>query len=790
LLFALGILGAQLSPVVIPAWLAFPTGIVLVTCLFLPGLRPFVFLAAGILWALYRADMVLESEWPAELEGRDVTLAGTVASLPERSERYLKFDLDVEQAVFEGKPVGFAGRVRLRWYEPPPGTSETLRAASTWRFVARLKQPHGYYNPGGFDYEAYLFREGIRATGYIRDAGDNRRTGRKDARFLLRARQALRDRLEASMTGLRHPGLLRALALGDRSSITDRDWRTFRLTGTSHLVAISGLHIGFVAAIGAWLGMWWGRGVAAFRPAAAAPRAAALSGLILALLYAALSGFAVPAQRAFIMAAVFLAGILFRRHAWTMHSLCVALVLVLILHPPSVQDPGFWLSFCAVALILGWLARESGAWNTTAGEAAKAVSGDRPASPPRTGARIVAAVRLQWMLSLALLPLVAAYFGTASLVAAPANTLAVPVVVFCLVPLCLASVTAAAAGLDVPASLSLGLADRVMDGLWTVLRWMAGLDWAGFEADLAPWQALVILGGLAWALLAPPGRRAWALVGGLVLLAPAPSGPDPGGFRATVLDVGQGLSVVVRTARHTLVYDTGPKYPGGFSLADAVVIPYLRHRAVRGIDTLIVSHGDNDHRGGYEDLRARYPSGRVLSSVAGDLSGAGYCVRGQHWTWDGVEFEILSPGRSGVPPHNNASCVLRVSGPYGSMLLTGDIEAIVEASLVRRFGERLQSDVLLVPHQGSETSSTGSFIDRVDPGLAVVSAGYRNRYGHPRPAVMSRYERRNIPVGNTARDGAVTIDVSGAGIRMSGWRASRPRYWLDGNHHTHGHGAI
>lgn len=756
-LFALGTAGAQFIPVLIPAWSALAAGAVLAPCACVPALRPAAVCLAGLLWALFRADLLLHDEWPSELEGRDATIAGMVAGLPERGKRYLMFDLDVERARFDDAPVDFQGRVRLRWYDPTPSVEARLKAGSRWRLKVRLKQPHGYYNPGGFDYEAYLYRKGVRARGYVREDQVNARLA--PAGLSLRVlRQKLSDRLGEVMQDVDFPGLLRALTLGDRSSISNGQWETLRATGTNHLMAISGLHVGFAAGVGALLGTSLGRVLTIFAGTMAAPRVGALAALFSAFVYAALSGFGVPAQRAFIMAAVLLLGMLCRRHTFNARGLCLALVVVLVVSPASVLDPGLWLSFCAVGMILGWLARTE---------------------HRRGGGRIAEAVKLQCFLSIALLPLVAAFFGLASLVSAPANLIAVPVVMFGVVPLCLASVASAGLGLQSAAGLCLELADVVLAHLWPVLTWLAGLDYASIPVQLDLWQSLALMGGVAWIVAAPRGARRWGVGFAAVLLAPGPQPPEAGDFRVAVLDVGQGLSVVVTTERHVLVYDTGPRYPSGFSLADAVVTPYLRSQAVEDIDVLIISHGDNDHRGGYEDLVAQFDVGSTLSSVAPALADSEYCVRGQKWRWDGVAFEILHPEKAGEPAHNNASCVLRIQGRYGSMLLTGDIETRAEYALERREGDGLRSSVLLVPHQGSTTSSTQSFIDRVEPARAIVSAGYVNRYGHPRPEIVARYRRRGIELFNTASAGAVIADFTVGGIRVRRWRDERPRYWLD-----------
>jgi len=756
--FAVGVAAAQLCPATLPWTLALPALALSLACLASAALRPVAMLALGVLWALFRADLVLDARWPDALEGRDATVVGTVSGLPEPGARRLVFDLRVRRAWAEDEPIPFAGRIRLRWYEPAGPVAGRVEPGSTWRLRVRLKQPHGYSNPGGFDYEAYLFRERIRATGYVRESPQNRRLQPATGWSLQAYRGVLRGRLDAAAENLRFAGMLRALALGDRSGISEAQWHVLRDTGTNHLIAISGLHVGFAAGIGALLGLWTGRVLTLWRRTIAAPRSGALAALLLALAYAALSGFAIPAQRAFVMAAVFLAALLYRRHAWSGRGLCLALVLVLVLQPASVHDPGLWLSFAAVALILAWLN-------------AGGVRSDRSA--------VIEAVKLQWVVSLGLLPVVAGFFGRVALVAAPANMIAVPAVMFGVVPMCLAAVGAALAGWEPVVAACLAVADTVLGWLWPVLVWLARQPGAGLPVHLALWQSIALLAGVLWVFLAPGRTRRWAAVCLLVLAVPGPSPPAPGGFRVTVLDVGQGLSVVVRTAGHVLVYDTGPRYPSGFNLAEAAVLPYLRERGIDRVDLLVISHGDNDHRGGFEPLVAGIPVDGVMSSVAHRLPGAHFCLRGQAWRWDGVTFEVLHPRRARPPPHNNASCVLRIDSPHGSALLTGDIEREAEAELRRTYGGRLASDVMLVPHQGSHSSSTPAFIDAVSPAWAIASAGYINRYGHPREAVMARYRRRGAATFNTAASGAVTAEVGPAGIRITEHRRRRTRLWLD-----------
>lgn len=770
---------AQLSPVLVPIWLLLPGGAALVLCSRVRLLCPVAVCLAGLAWALFRADLSLAVHWPAQLEGRDSTIVGRVAGLPQRGDHELRFDLDVEHAQNEGRGVPFHGRVRISWYAPPWFARARLKAGTKWRLDVRLKRPHGYYNPGGFDYEAYLFRHGIRATGYVRRSGLNACLAPAGISSLAALRQRLRDRLDAAMSGLRHPALLRALAIGDRSAISDAEWNTLRATGTSHLISISGLHIGFAAGIGVFLGLWLGRLVGLLAGRIAAPRAGALGGLCFAVTYAALSGFNVPAQRALVMALVFLLGVLCRRRTWNMRGLCLALIVVLIINPACVHDAGMWLSFGAVALILAWIRRRNDRQSGT--PTGHPLEDGGAAQRVRWRDRAAGTVKLQWMLSVALLPLVALFFGRISTVSAPANMLAVPVVMFSIVPLCLLGTAAVGVGFEGLGSVCLTAADRAADGLWALLTWLAHLPYSSLELHLELWQAGILSAGVAWAFLAKPGRRRWSAICLVALLAPAPASSVRGGLRLVVLDVGEGLSAVVSTQHHTLVYGTGPRYSSGFSLARAVVIPYLRSRSIEAIDTLIVP--DRRRRSGVEDVRAGLEVRRILASSTSSVAGAQPCSGRQRWKWDGVAFRMLSTS-------SGSACVLKITTRYGSLLLTPDIESRTELALQRRWGRVLHSDVLLVPRHGSSSASTPSFIDRVSPRWAIVSAGYLNRYGHPSTKVMARYRRRGIRTINTAIAGAVTARLSRKGITVRGWRRVRPRYWLDIGESAHTRGTI
>ncbi len=715
-------------------------------------LRPAAIALLGVLWAMLRAQLILSHGLPPALEGRDIVVLGKVCSLPQSNERYTRFDLDVETLTHRGRPVASPGRIRLRVYN----RLISVHAGQIWRLTVRLKRPHGFQNPGGFDYEAWLFRQRIRAVGYVRDHPGNERI--QQAGFSLHAvRQSLRERINAALPQSSYRGLIVALAVGDRSGIDARSRETLQRTGTSHLIAISGLHVGLVAGLGYGLGMLLYRlssGLQLYWPA---PKFGTLLGLLSGLGYAALAGFSIPTQRAFIMLLVCAGALWSGRSVASWRVFCLALLLVLIWDPLAALDPSFWMSFGAVAVII------------------YLVNGRSTGRP-----RWRRWARIQLALSLGLMPIVAAVFQFVSVVSPIANFVAVPVFAFIVVPAALLGCLPALVNEPQLAGWFLHLADAVLSWIWPVLERLGQADVAVFPLTPASLFALLCaLVGVLW-LLAPAGTPArWM---GALWLLPLMLGRSvdltPGEFRLTVLDVGQGLSVVVRTARHTMVYDTGARFGPNFDIGAAVLVPFLRAQHARTIDTLVVSHGDNDHIGGLDSLLRLHPVQRRLSSVPDRVPASESCVPRRSWLWDGVHFEILSPWNTPTVDHNDSSCVIRVVGRHGTSLLTGDIERATEAKLVEAYGDRLKSDVLVVPHQGSKTSSTRGFLNTVQPQIAVVSAGYRNPYGHPHPEVVDRYRRMGTAVYDTPGSGAVSIRVGEGGIDVDTYRATYARYWF------------
>jgi competence protein ComEC len=759
-----GTLALQLLPALPPGVAAVPLLAVLLIAAAHTRGHILAWCIAGFLWAWWQADLHLAQDLPRELEGVDLLLRGSVASLPEtrgRATRFV-FETRARRQGLGSSPewIAFASRLRLNWYDAP-----ALRAGEGWELRVRLKRRQGLHNPGGFDYAGWLFQNGINATGYVRQGGNAHRWDDTSAGAgpALQLRAAVERRLAAAFAEVRRAGILRALTLGERDGIDAGQWSVLRATGTGHLVAISGLHIGLVAGLGFACGRWLWACSQACTLRLAAPRAAAVLAMSAATLYAVLAGFGVPTRRAWIMALVVLLGVLLGRSARPAHGLSLALLLVIVADPFAVISPGFWLSFAAVAIIFALLARPEGRG-----------SGHRR--------RVRRLVGLQWALSLGLLPLTLLFFGQFGWVALPANLFAVPWTSLVLVPLlfagliCMYPLPALAQWLFTLAGWSADLMLRVLD-------WLAALPGATVGmAQVPPWVTLVAAAGVVMLLL-PRGTPQRAL--GLVLLLPlavwTPPRPAPGEAWFTLLDVGQGLAAVIRTHRHTLVYDTGPRFSADFDTGDAVVAPFLRAQGVRHVDVLVISHGDNDHRGGASSLDRRVPAYRVLTSVPLriDWRYATGCAEGQAWEWDGVRFRMLSPpAEDDTARGNDASCVLLVETPDGErLLLPGDIEAGAERLLVARHGAGLRSHVLVAPHHGSRSSSTAAFVQAVAPETVLFPTGYRNRYGFPHAAVTARYRALGVRMFSTAETGAVHLRL-GMQLREAALeRQIARRYW-------------
>jgi competence protein ComEC len=719
-------------------------------------------LLAGAGWAAWSAAADIAGDLESSVEGRDVLAVGEVVSLPERSEHQVQFDFAPRAAAFgrsdaaAGSNVRLPPRVRLSWYE----AGRAPRAGERWQLEMRLRQRRGFSNPGGFDYEGQLFREGIGALGYVRASESNRLLGAGKAQPVLTLRERIVAALSKPLAGSQARGVLIGLAVGDTSGIPADAWRVFSRTGTTHLVAISGLHITMIATLVMGLvrvtwRMWPGplRGTRG--------DIAVVCGGLAAIAYSVLAGFSVPTQRTVAMLAVaFCAGFL-RRRAPPSVVLSLALFMVLLIDPHAVLAPGFWLSFLAVAGILLVVRPGGGTWSETANF-----------------------FRAQGAVTVLLLPATLTLFGSVSLIAPLANLLAVPVFTLVLVPATLLGVACLGVA-PAAADAVLRFAATAFEWTWPVLEGMAAVPGAlSFPPPASP-LLLVALAVSAVATLTVLVGRLKLL--SLVLLVPLflakPVRMDKSGFEVTVLDVGQGLSVLVETRTRVLVYDAGPAFRSGRSAGELVVLPFLRQRAIGQVDRFVVSHDDADHAGGAAAIARELPVDSWRHGSSRETRSS-RCTRGEAWTWDDVRFQFLHPPGSDTESGNGAgrhgdnddSCVLHVSSTAGSLLIMGDVghrveEWLVSQSLVQPV------DLVVVAHHGSRTSSAPSFVRAAGAKLAIVSAGYRNRWGFPHQDVVARWCEAGTVVVDTASWGAVSV-VMAAGMQPPlGHRGSHRRYW-------------
>lgn len=711
------------------------------------------------------------------LQGTDIELIGRVASLPQRMAQGERFEFVVESATRSGAPVQVPERIQLGWTsgfgpaaEGPSwemaSQGRSVKAGDRWRFTVRLRSPHGLSNPHGFDREHWLWERGIQATGHVKSGLRDPAPQRLDSTWhhpLNTFRQSVSERIDDRVHDPRAAGVLAALVVGDQSAIDREDWALFRTTGVAHLMSISGLHVTMFAWLATALLAWGWRRFAPVWPqallAVPVPVVAGLGGVALATTYALFSGWGVPAQRTVIMLAVVVGLRLGVRHwPWPVVWL-LAMSAVLLLDPWALMQPGFWLSFVAVGILFA----------TDPGRSPRAPQGGVLG---RAGNAVVGLLREQGVVTLALAPLTLLLFGQFSVVGLVANLAAIPVVTLLITPLALA-------GVVVPPLWD--AAAWVVQAMASGLQWMGQVDWAAVFRPAAPWPLALaaVVGGALLVLRLPWVVRA----AGLLLLAPAllyaPLRPVPGQFDMMALDVGQGSAVLVRTAGHSLLFDTGPRFGPDSDAGERVVLPLLRALGEE-LDAVVVSHRDSDHAGGAEAVRSAHPQARWLSSFSAGAPER--CVAGQRWNWDGVGFEVLrplpedyGPDGQGTLSTNAMSCVLRIASAEHSAWLGGDIDAAREVQLaLARPQDR--ATVMLAPHHGSLTSSSPVLLNTLQPRWVLVQSGYRNRFGHPAPVVLDRYRQRGIQWVNSPGCGAAT------------WRSSAPdavdchrdrarRYW-------------
>lgn len=803
-------------------------------------------LAFGFAWALGHAHWMMSQRLLPQYEGVDLVIEGQIISLPVSplktpsakqygfGQQRVRFDFKPTKISLAGKlpkniaRAQFPKRIRLSWYKP----TAIVEAGQFWRFTVRLKRPYGLMNPGGFDYESWLFQKRIQAKGSIRNNINNQLLIKYTSSsfaytLMLEFRQLILNKITNKLEIGEHSAFIRnvtqSLILGYRGGLDASQWQTFQRTGTTHLMAISGLHIGLVAALIYGLaGLLWrhsGRLIRRGCQTLAAPQFAAIAALLAAVLYAILAGFTIPTQRALVMLSVAMLHIVFKRTPLpASKTIAVALVLVLLLDPLAVLAQGFWLSFMAVSLII-YLMRLSNPWQTFSSEKSEVIDElvfdtkvDEKSFIRKLVEKFVLSIlnfgRIQWLLTVAMFPMVLYFYQSSSLVSPIANFVAIPVISLAVVPLMFVATLFLFINTSI-ANLLFSVVDFVYSWLWQFLESLAGWQYATVEFSIGSlWGMLFCyLAIVLWLCVKGTPMRWLALVFILPVLFYSTSSLKQGEAIVTVLDVGQGLSTIVQTKLHTLVFDTGPRYSQNFDTGRAVIIPYLRKIGRSNIDTLILSHGDNDHVGGFNSIASMMPINHVLSSIP-DSSifdslidnswlynsfrnksqplkerQVSMCHLGQKWQYDGVEFAIVSPlefiQSENGHDENNQSCVLKVTTQFGRVLVSGDIERETESYLYHVLPEKLAAEILVIPHHGSNTSSLEGFIKAVAPQYAVFTVGYKNRYRLPNSKVISRYQQLSqAKLFRSNETGALIFKLQhDSALQPLEYRKLARRYW-------------
>ncbi len=745
-----GVCLVQTWSVLLPFWLSLACVLAGTWCWWKNSnfLRCTAVLIFGIGLANIHGDLALSQRIHANL---DTEITGQVTGLPIRDEDSVSFEFHISDSKDKGL---IDKKVRLGWYGDAPG----LDAGTRWKFQVQLRPPRGLQNPGSFDFERRALEQNIAATGYVKG---NAKPLRLDAGAGVDYwRESLSRKIQTQIEN-DQSRFVQALALGDTRQLSDEDWQVLRSTGLTHLIAISGFHVGLVAGFAAlccyllyYLFPRLGR---------ICPRhqGMALSAMLLAFAYTAVAGFALPTLRTFLMIAVVAIAKLSRRPIRISQSLALALIAILLFDPLAVLSPGFWLSFAGVAWLVWCL----------------------PSNPGELQLGRMQQVKIffksQWIALLGLLPLSLWFFGQTSVLGPLTNIVGIPWISLVVVPLALLGLLLSFVHIGAAAffwKLSAGAMQVLGWGLEKISDWPQALLWLPEPGLLA--LSLSLLG--AFILLLPraiPGK--WlAVLLFLPLLFPQLDQPALNEFDIAVIDVGQGLSVLVKTRNHALLYDAGPAKEGGFDAGESAVVPALHAVGIRNLDRIVISHGDNDHAGGLTSVIKAYPAVPIIASDGSLKLKSKACLREEKWIWDGVSFEFLHPPAYFPYLANDSSCVLRIEAGGKVALLTGDIGKHVEYRLVKEQAEEIRADLLQVPHHGSETSSSPEFLNAVNPSMALVASGADNRFGHPRQSVVERYQDRQIQLAASPQHGWMRIRMGKNGLE---WRESRrqsaARYW-------------
>lgn len=754
----------------------------------------------GFLWASMQAHMRLQHALPKALEKQAIEVVGVIASSPQPTQFGWRFKFDIETVeaslttAQSNANETFPKRVLLNFYPnqkrfssesnlaarpvavtPPKNSQPPLdlfKVGERWQMTASFKKNHSTMNPHGFDFEAWAMSERLDASGTVKHKKSMAKLDYfvwQPKYMVERARADIQNYIQSVLKTDAHVGLLEALVMGDQSRISPEDWQVMLNTGTTHLMSISGLHISMLAGLMFSLSHFCWRRLPNLALRFPARKAATVIAMLTALSYALIAGFSIPTQRTLYMLIVFAIALWSSRQFVISQVLSIALIVVVIIDPWSVISAGFWLSFGAVAFLAYGFAGRIG-------------------TPSWLNAFLVS----QWLITLGLMPVLLVLFNQISVVSPIANAIAIPLISFIVTPLALV-------GGFLHIDFLLHISHFFIEIGMVCLDFLSQQPYALWHQQAPPsWTLWPAIFGALWLLLPKGFPLKWmGCIGFLPIMCIMPMQPAFGAMKVTVLDVSQGLSVVVQTHRHTFLYDAGNRYSAQNDAGKSVIVPFLRAEGIRQLDGLMISHQDTDHVGGLASVLSSIPTKWLSTSFDANpyvdflklKPVLFHCNAKQSWHWEGVDFEVLYPMSTddlkkrisikGLST-NDQSCVLKITSHYGSILLTGDIEKYAELALLNNAKAKwmMRSDVMVAPHHGSKTSSRRDFIQAVSPSAAIFTVGYLNRYRHPNPEVMARYDQSKMNVYRSDYDGGISLNFDApTSIRISTARNDGRRYW-------------
>lgn len=703
---------------------------------FRPRFLFIVWFGSGLFWVFLHQWWISDIGMPKADVIPKATLQGYIDSLPVQTAKKVQFQFQVER--FDSRPA--KTRVLLTCYDHCP----TLAVGQFWQLTAKLKKPRNLQNPGGFDSVSWLTVRHIHWTGNVRRGSFQFQPCKRVPNPLLWLREQWAKRLGEINPDQKTLGILQALTLGVSTQIEKEKWELFRRTGTIHLMVISGAHIGLVASLIYLMTRWIWSCFPNLCLRYPAQKPASLAALLMALIYAVLTGFGVPAERAFMVCFFMLVRNFCDQRFSVWQAWRYALLAVLLFEPHSVLMPGFYLSFIAVAVLV--LINQRYAWK---------------------GVKKTIAIQVGCLFGL--MPMTLFWFSYGAVNGLLANVVAIPWVGLVVVPLSLL-VLFFGPWLSIPWIVL--ILKQSIGGLLYFLDWIDSLAMFNLEKPLTqPFMIFSMMLAMALIMILPRSR--FILPATLLMGAswfPSFESVHPGEARIDILDVGQGLAVLVQTASHKMLYDTGVQFYQGSDMAKLAIIPYLNTLGIQTLDKVIISHTDLDHRGGLPTLEHQYSIGELIVDNPSFYARGSACHEHPGWEWDGVQFKFF-PLPESLRGKNNHSCVLQVLTAGGRALLTGDIEKRAELYLNKAYGPAIRSELLLVPHHGSKTSSSEDFLKQVAPKYAVVSYGFDNRYHFPHPEAMKHYQALNIPVYDTVTQGKMSVFLtskkSGIEVRLT-----------------------